>query len=160
MLLYNDWRSIRYFAAEEARIYAASLKRKRVCTMKYIQRYTLVRVDGSAYIRNISEVKARMQTRVCWSKGYEISDLFCCVSAIWSMLLSFCWRCMFVLKSLERVQSRNMMKCGLQVVFYWSCGSSVKIDETRSKVLLRVVAFSQGVVAPFQERLVNEIRGS
>ena len=39
-------------------------------------------------------------------------------------------------------------------------GSSVKIDETWSIEVLRVVAFSQGVVAPFQERLVNEIRGS
>ena len=38
-------------------------------------------------------------------------------------------------------------------------GSSVKIDETWSMVVLRVVAFSQGVVAPFQERLVNECRG-
>ena len=41
-----------------------------------------------------------------------------------------------------------------------SFGSSVKIDETWSIVVLRVVAFSQGVVAPFQVRLVNEIRGS
>ena len=39
-------------------------------------------------------------------------------------------------------------------------GSSVKIDETWSMVVLSVVAFSQGVVAPFQERLVNESRGS
>ena len=39
-------------------------------------------------------------------------------------------------------------------------GSSVKIDETWSIEVLRVVAFSQGVVAPFQVRLVNEIRGS
>ena len=38
-------------------------------------------------------------------------------------------------------------------------GSSVKIDETWSKVVLRVVAFSQGVVAPFQERLVKELGG-
>ena len=45
--------------------------------------------------------------------------------------------------------------CSIEVV-----GSSVKIDETWSKVVLRVVAFSQGVVAPFQERLVNEIGGS
>ena len=39
----------------------------------------------------------------------------------------------------------------------WS-GSSVKIDETWSIEVLRVVAFSQGVVAPFPERLVNERR--
>ena len=39
-------------------------------------------------------------------------------------------------------------------------GSSVKIDETWSMVELRVVAFSQVVVAPFHVRLVNEIRGS
>ena len=39
-------------------------------------------------------------------------------------------------------------------------GSSLKIDEMWSVVLLRVVAFSQGVVAPFQERLVNKNRGS
>ena len=39
-------------------------------------------------------------------------------------------------------------------------GSSVKIDETWSIEVLRVVAFSQGVVTPFQVRLVNEIRGS
>ena len=45
--------------------------------------------------------------------------------------------------------------CSFEVV-----GSNVKIDETWSKVVPRVVAFSQGVVAPFQERLVNEIRGS
>ena len=37
-------------------------------------------------------------------------------------------------------------------------GSSVKIDETWSIEELRGVAFSQGVVAPFQERLVNERR--
>ena len=35
----------------------------------------------------------------------------------------------------------------------------MKIDETWSKVVLRVVAFSQGVVAPFQVRLVKEIGG-
>ena len=45
--------------------------------------------------------------------------------------------------------------CSIEVV-----GSSVKIDETWSIEVLRVEAFSQGVVAPFQERLVNEIRGS
>ena len=45
--------------------------------------------------------------------------------------------------------------CFIEVV-----GSSVKIDETWSKVVLKVVAFSPGVVAPFQVRLVNEIRGS
>ena len=45
--------------------------------------------------------------------------------------------------------------CSIEVV-----GSSVKIDETWSEEVLRVVAFSQGVVAPFQVRLVNEIRGS
>ena len=39
-------------------------------------------------------------------------------------------------------------------------GSSVKIDETWSIEVLRVVAFSQGVLAPFQERLVNESKGS
>ena len=44
--------------------------------------------------------------------------------------------------------------CSIEVV-----GSSVKIDETWSKVVLRVVAFSQGVLDPFQERLVKEIRG-
>ena len=38
-------------------------------------------------------------------------------------------------------------------------GSSMKIDETSSVVVLRVEAFSEGVVAPFQERLVNESRG-
>ena len=41
-----------------------------------------------------------------------------------------------------------------------SFGSSVKIDEMWSIEVLRVVAFSQGVVAPFQVRLVNESRGS
>ena len=35
----------------------------------------------------------------------------------------------------------------------------MKIDETWSIEVLRVVAFSQGVVAPFQERLVNDSRG-
>ena len=44
--------------------------------------------------------------------------------------------------------------CSIEVV-----GSSVKIDEMWSKVVLRVVAFSQGVVAPFPERLVNESGG-
>ena len=38
-------------------------------------------------------------------------------------------------------------------------GSSVKIDETWSEGVLRVVAFSQGVVAPFKERLVYESGG-
>ena len=38
-------------------------------------------------------------------------------------------------------------------------GFSMKIDETLSAVVLRVEAFSEGVVAPFQERLVNESRG-
>jgi len=45
--------------------------------------------------------------------------------------------------------------CSIEVV-----GSSVKIDETWSEGVLRVVAFSQGVVAPFQVRLVNEIMWS
>ena len=45
--------------------------------------------------------------------------------------------------------------CPIEVV-----GSSVKIDETWSKGVLRVVAFSQGIVAHFQVRLVNENRGS
>ena len=45
--------------------------------------------------------------------------------------------------------------CCVEVV-----GSSMKIDETWSIEVLRVVAFSQGVVAPFQVRLVNESRGS
>ena len=44
--------------------------------------------------------------------------------------------------------------CSIEVV-----GSSVKIDEMWSEGVMRVVAFSQGVVAPFQERLVNESRG-
>ena len=35
----------------------------------------------------------------------------------------------------------------------------MKIDETWSIEVPRVVAFSQGVVAPFQERLVNESGG-
>ena len=37
-------------------------------------------------------------------------------------------------------------------------GSSMKIDEMWSIVVLRVEAFREGVVAPFQERLVNERR--
>ena len=45
--------------------------------------------------------------------------------------------------------------CSFEVV-----GSIVKIDETWSIEVLRVVAFSHGVVAPFQVRLVNESRGS
>ena len=45
--------------------------------------------------------------------------------------------------------------CSIEVV-----GSSVKIDETWSIEVLRVVVVSQGVVAPFQVRLVNERRGS
>ena len=43
--------------------------------------------------------------------------------------------------------------CSIEAV-----GSSVKIDETWSIEVLRVVAFSQGAVAPFQVRLVNERR--
>ena len=35
----------------------------------------------------------------------------------------------------------------------------MKIDETWSTKVLKVEAFSQGVVAPFQVRLVNESRG-
>jgi len=158
MLLCNNWRSIRYFDAEEARIYAASAKRKRVCAIKYTLRYTLVCVDGSAYIRDISEVKARMQTRVCWSKGYEISDLFCCVSAIWSVLISIYWWCLFVLKSMKGSSVKIWWNVACKCCSIEGVGSSVKIDETWSKVVLRVVAFSQGVVAPFQERLVNERR--
>ena len=38
-------------------------------------------------------------------------------------------------------------------------GSSVKIDEKSSTVVLRVEAFSKGVVAPFQWLLVNEKQG-
>ena len=38
-------------------------------------------------------------------------------------------------------------------------GSSMKINETWSMMVQRVEAFSEGVVAPFQERLVNKIRG-
>ena len=38
-------------------------------------------------------------------------------------------------------------------------GSSVKIDETWSAVMLRVGAFSEGVVAPFQWLLVNDMQG-
>ena len=44
--------------------------------------------------------------------------------------------------------------CCVEVV-----GSSVKIDETWSTVMLRFEAFCEGVVAPFQWLLVNEIRG-
>ena len=49
---------------EEARIYAASAKKKRVCTIKYTLRYTLVCVERSAYIRDISEEKARMRNKI------------------------------------------------------------------------------------------------
>ena len=108
--LCNDWRYIRYLSAEEARIYAASLKRKRVCAMKYTQRYTLVCVNGSVYIHDISKGKARMQTRVCWSKG-----------KLWIQCENW-WN----------VVHRGAEGCSLQ----------------------------SGVVAPFQVRLVNEIRGS
>ena len=107
-------------------------------------------------------------------KGYEISDLFCCVSAIWSVLKSICWWCMFVLKRMERVQFENMMKCGLQVVFYWSCwiqcenwwnvvqggaeGCSLQSGGC-SSLPGEAGKRDQGVVAPFQERLVNESGG-
>ena len=81
---------------------------------------------------------------------------------------------MIELKCVEWVQSENMMKSGLQIVFYWrywiqyenwwnvvhggaegcslqSGGCSSLPDETGKR--------EQGVVAPFQERLVNESRG-
>ena len=86
MLPYNLWRSIRLFAAEKARIYVGWILRKRVWNvkldLKYVQMYTRVYVHESAYIHRISERKARMKTRVCWSMWYEMSDLFCCITAI------------------------------------------------------------------------------
>ena len=51
---------------------------------------------------------------------------------------------------MEWVQSENMMKSGLQVVCMEAVGSSMKIDETWSAMVLKVEAFSEGVVAPFQ----------
>ena len=38
-------------------------------------------------------------------------------------------------------------------------GLCLKIDETWFAVVLRVKAFSKGVIAPFQWLLVNDIRG-
>ena len=76
MLPYNVWRSIRKFVTVKARIYAGLIQRKRVwnvkLVLKYVRRYTQVYMHGGTYIRGISERKARMQTRVCWSMGYEM----------------------------------------------------------------------------------------
>ena len=132
--------------------------------------YTRVYVNGSAYIRGISERKARMKTRVCWSVWYEMSDLFCWFIVICQWVLVWC---MIELKLVEWVQSENMMKSGLQVVFYWrywiQCENwwnvvhggveGCSLQSGGCSFLPReVVKREQGVVAPFQERLVNERR--
>ena len=49
----------------KARIYATSVKGKHVCAVKFVQMYTLVDVDGSAYIRGFSKEKARMCNKIC-----------------------------------------------------------------------------------------------
>ena len=48
------------------------------------------------------------------------------------------------------VQYENMMKETYKVCCVEAVGSSMKIDETWSMVVLRVEAFSEGVAAPFQ----------
>ena len=40
-------------------------EKERMRSEVYVQMYTLVYMNGSAYIRDIRERKARMQTRVC-----------------------------------------------------------------------------------------------
>ena len=151
-----------------------------------------------------------MESRVCWSKWNEMSDLFCCFTVICQWCIhtelgclndqyvadyvnwrSSCWligwwfnECidgvisfslMYVeLKCVEWVQSKNLMKNGLQDVLYGSCwiqyenwwnvihgaaeGRSLQWGGCSS---LPVVAGKrvQGAVASFQERLVNESRG-
>ena len=54
------------------------------------------------------------------------------------------------LKCVEWIQFENLMKSGLQGMLYGSCWIQYEIDETRSAVVLRVEAFSEGVLAPFQ----------
>ena len=70
----------------EARIYATSEKGKRVCKLGFVE------VCGK-------------KCMIC-SVGLLISVSKLYVSVSW----------LTVLKSMERVQSENMMKCGLQVV--------------------------------------------
>ena len=169
-----------------------------------------VGVHESVYIRRFSEVKARMESRVCWSMWYEMSDLFCYFTAICQWCIhtelgflndehdadyvnwrSSCWligwwfnewidgvisfNLMNVeLKCVEWVQSENMMKSGLQDVLYESCwiqyenwwnvvyrGAEGRSLQWGGCSSLPVVASKrvQGVVAPFQERLVNESGG-
>ena len=147
---------IRGFAEEKARM--CSEISSVICTEVYVG----LHVEG-AYIRGISERKVCMQTRVCWSMGYEMSDLFCYVTAI--CILQFWVVCISLVVWLSlNVWSGSSLKIWWNVACKLcpkgSFGSSVKIDETWSIEVLRVVAFSQGVVAPFQVRLVNEIRGS
>ena len=50
--------------------------------LKNAQKYTRVGLHESAYIRRFSEVKACMESRVCWSKWNEMFDLFCCFTII------------------------------------------------------------------------------
>ena len=78
--------SICRFISWKAHIYADLFKQRRVwevsVILKNAQMYTRVSFMKSAYIRRFSERKARMNTRVCWSTWYEMSDLFCCFTAI------------------------------------------------------------------------------
>ena len=149
---------------------------------------------------------------------YEISDLFCCFTAICQWCIhtelgclndeyaadyvnwrSSCWLIGWwfnewidgvisfslmndELKCVEWVQSENMMKSGLQVVLYGSCwidyenwwnvvhggAEGCSLQSEGCSLQSGGCSFlpgeagkrEQGVVAPFQVRLVNESRGS
>ena len=82
------YRSIRGFVWEKARIYVVSVKGKHVCKLGFAE------VCGKKCL--------------IFSAGLLISVSELYVSVSW----------LIVLKSMERVQSENMMKRGLQVVFY------------------------------------------
>ena len=113
------YRSICRFMWMKARIYAVSVKEKRVC-----------------------------KTRVWWSLWHEISDLFYCVTAICLGYLNWQESVGDLCLSLN-VWSGSSLKiwwnvacklCSIKVV-----GSSVKIYETWSAVVLRIGALSKEV---------------
>ena len=131
---YAQWNihwGIRWFVWTEARIYATSVKWKCVCKLGFAEAKGMKYLICSAVF---------LLSDLCW---YVSVDDVCLCLKVWKGF------------SLEIWWIVACKLCSIEVV-----GSSVKIDETWSKVVLRVVAFSQGVVAPFQVRLVNEIRGS
>ena len=122
-----------------------------------MQMYTWVDVNGRAYIRGISERRVCMQTRVCWSMGYEMSDLFCWCTAICQWVSVWC---MMSLNVWSGSSLKIWWKVAYKLCWFESGGPIVKIYETWSTVVLRVGAFNEWIVSPFRWVMVNEIRGS